>query len=69
MIFIIKLAILSNTLQQLVAIKGWKTSSGRGEVHSCHVMHRSEHSDLPVHPSVRLHSLEQLLGVVKDLQK
>ena len=69
MIFIIGLAILPNTLQQLVPIKGWKTSSGGGEIHSGHVMHRTEQSDLAVHSSVGLHSLEQLLGVVKNLQR
>ena len=60
---------LPDALQQLVAVKGWQTSSGGGEIHSCHVVHRSEQSDLPVHSPVGLHTLEQLLGVVKDLHK
>ena len=63
------ICILSDTLQKLVAVKGWQTSSGCGEIHSGHVMHRTEQSDLPVHSSVGLHALKQLLGVVKNLQR
>ena len=60
--------VLSNAFQELMAIKCRQTGPGGCEVHPCHVMHGSEQPDLPVHPTVSLHTLKQLLSIVENLQ-
>jgi hypothetical protein len=50
----------TNTADHLLTVKLRQARSQGGEVHTLHVELRPEYPDLAVHPSVRLHTLEQL---------
>ena len=65
--YLVYLNQFSNAFRQLCGVEGRQAASLRRRHHPVHVVHRPEQPNPVVLAPVRLHSLEQLLSIVKHL--